>query len=124
MVLKLSRLTGQLILIWFIYWVSNAFADFSGLPIPGNVIGVILLFGLLSARIVRLEQIVEGADFLLKHLVFFFIPLTVSLMNWGHIFYDYGIVLAAAIVISTILPFWTVGYLTQLFIRKEKKCRS
>jgi holin-like protein len=123
-VLKLSRLAGQLILIWFIYWASNAFADFSGLPIPGNVIGVILLFGLLSARIVRLEHIAEGADFLLKHLVFFFIPLTVSLMNWGHIFYDYGIVLAAAIVISTILPFWTVGYLTQLFIKREKKCRS
>ena len=124
MVLRLSRLAGQLILIWFIYWASNAFADFSGLPIPGNVIGVILLFGLLSARIVRLEHIVEGADFLLKHLVFFFIPLTVSLMNCGHIFYDYGIVLAAAIVISTILSFWTVGYLTELFIKKEKKCSS
>jgi putative effector of murein hydrolase LrgA (UPF0299 family) len=33
-------------------------------------------------------------------------------------------VLAAAIVISTILPLWTVGYLTQLFIKKEKKCRN
>ena len=72
----------------------------------------------------KIEHVKEGANFLLKHLVFFFIPVTVGLMNWGHIFYNYGIELAIAITISTLLPFWTVGYLTQLLCKKGKECNN
>lgn len=119
--LKFTKFILQLFLLFFVYWISNEFAQFANLPIPGNVIGVILLFVLLACGIIKLNHVKEGADFLLKHLVFFFIPVTVGLMNWGHVFYEYGIELAAAILISTLLPFWTVGYLTQFLIRKRGK---
>jgi holin-like protein len=121
---KVSRFIYQLLILWFIYWISNELVEFTRLPIPGNVIGVILLFGLLASGIIKVEHVREGADFLLKHLVFFFIPVTVGLMNWWSIFYNYGIELAAAVTISTLLPFWTVGYLTQLLHKKGKKCIS
>jgi holin-like protein len=121
---KFSTLILQLLILWFIYWISNELVEFTSLPIPGNVIGVIMLFGLLASGIIKIEYIKEGADFLLKHLVFFFIPITVGLMNWGNTFYDYGIELAVAITVSTLLPFWIVGYLTQFLHKKGKKCSN
>lgn len=119
---KVSRISYQLLILWLIYWISSELAESTRLPIPGNVIGVVLLFGLLAGGIIKIGHIREGADFLLKHLVFFFIPATVGLMNWGGIFYNYGIELAAAVTISTLLPFWTVGYLTQLMHKRGAKC--
>lgn len=69
----------------------------------------------------RQSHISEAANFLLKHLVFFFVPIAVGLMNWGGVFYDYGWVLLAAIVISTALPLLVVGWLAGALRRRPEK---
>ncbi len=124
MMVKLAGLIYGWLLLWLIYWIGNEIVDLANLPIPGNVIGVLLLFCLLAGNIVKVGHIKKGADFLLRHLVFFFIPVTVSLMNWGQIFYNYKIELIFAVFISTLLPFWSVGYLTQLLQGKKKQCSN
>ena len=116
--MKIALQTGLLLAISF---ASNLIAEFSGLPIPGNVVGVVLLFVMLLTGIIKLEYIQEAADFLLKHLVFFFVAVVVGLMNYGHIFTDYGLALAGVILASTILPFWTVGYAAQFLHRKGER---
>ena len=107
------KLGQQLAILWAICWLSNTLVDRTGLPIPGNVVGVIVLFGLLTLGLVKLEHIQDAADFLLKHLVFFFVPVSVGLMNWGHVFQEHALTFSAAILVSTLLPFWVVGYITQ-----------
>lgn len=119
---KVFRLAAQTALLWGIYWVCNRFVQSTGLPIPGNVIGVAVLFTLLALGVVKLEHVQEAADFFLKHLVFFFIPIAVGLMDWGAVFYDYGLVLLVAIVASSLIPFWAVGFITQRLHRKENPC--
>ncbi len=52
-----------------------------GLPIPGNVIGMLLLFFGLYTGIIKLEMINRISDFLLENLAFFFLPAAVSLMT-------------------------------------------
>jgi len=103
----------QVIILWAICWASNTFTAMTGLPVPGNVVGVIVLFGLLSLGLVKLEHIQDAADFLLRHLVFFFIPISVGLMKWGHVFQEHALTLTAAILVGTLLPLWAVGFITQ-----------
>ena len=58
---------------------------------------------------------------MLKHMVFFFVPVAVGLMQWGGVFYEYGWILLIAIVISAILPLLTVGLLGRALRRKACK---
>jgi holin-like protein len=111
-----------LALLCAIYWVGNQVVRLTGLPVPGNVVGIILLYVLLNLGWVRLEFVQDAADFLLRHLVFFFIPVAVDLMNWGHVFYRYGLALALAIVVSTILTFLGTGLIARRLQRGEKPC--
>lgn len=121
---KALKFAAQLILLCAVSWLGNQAALLSGLPVPGNVFGMVLLFGLLCLGVVKLEYVQEAADFLLKHMLFFFIPLAVGLMNWGRLFYEEGLVLAAAVVISSVVPLWLVGFLAQYSARRDKGCNS
>ncbi|SCM79038.1 putative effector of murein hydrolase LrgA [uncultured Sporomusa sp.] len=121
--LKLLQMTGQVMLLWIIYWLGNQITVITGLPVPGTVFGMVLLFLLLLCGIIKLSYIQEAADFLLKHMLFFFIPIAVGLMDWGAMFYEHAVVLTLAIVAGAVLPFFTVGIITQLVYKEDKKCK-
>lgn len=110
---------GQLAVLWAIYWASNWFVAAAGLPVPGNVVGVIVLFTLLCLDVIKLKYVELATDFLLKHLVFFFVPIAVGLMEWGQVFHDYGLTLLIAIVASAVLPLLAVGFVSQALYRKQ-----
>lgn len=121
---KKLQFLGQVALLTGIYLLGNKIATFAHLPVPGNVVGIVLLYTLLNLGVVPLACVQDAADFLLKHLVFFFIPVAVDLMNWGGVFYRYGLALALAILISTILTFLGTGCIAQRLQKGEKPCPS
>lgn len=114
------RLVAQTAILGIIYWGCDFFVSLTGLPVPANVLGIVLLFTLLCTGVIKEKHVSEAAGFLLKHLVFFFVPIAVGLMLWGEVFYEYGLILLAAIVISSLLPLLAVGWLSGL-LGKEKK---
>lgn len=115
------RLLWQTAVLAAIAWLADYAVTVLDLPVPGNVLGIMVLFLLLSAGIVKERWISEAASFLLRHLVFFFIPVAVGLMNWGEVFYDYGWVLLGAIVGSTALPLLVTGWLAGALRRRPEK---
>lgn len=69
------------ILLLSIYFVGEIISKGLNLPIPGNIIGMILLFILLSTNVLKVEKVENLANFFLEHLAFFFIPAAVGLMT-------------------------------------------
>ncbi len=118
------KAAGQVAVLWAVYQGSTWFVAVTGIPIPGNVVGVVVLFLLLCSGLVKLKHVELAADFLLKHLVFFFTAIAVGLMEWGQVFYDYGLTLLAAIVVSALLPLLCVGRLSQFLARLPEKGRG
>ncbi|MGL4820174.1 MAG: CidA/LrgA family protein [Bacilli bacterium] len=78
------------------YWI----VDLSGVPIPGNVVGMLLVFILLLSGVLPLSRVERLADFLLKHLAFFFIPIAVGLMAYGSLLAENGFTILIALVIG------------------------
>jgi holin-like protein len=84
---------------------------------------MILLFMLLWTRAVRLEWFEGAADFLVGHLSFFFVPISVGLMTLGVIIAENGIQLAVILVLSAIVGMAFAGGTSHVLIKRkgEKK---
>ena len=102
---------GQFALLWTIYYGCGWLIDLSGFPLPVNAVGVLVLFTLLCFNIVKEKHIAGMADFLLRHLVFFFVPIAVGLMEWGEALREDLGTFALALLVSTVLPLFIVAFL-------------
>lgn len=110
------KISGQLCLLWVIYYLSTLGVEFFHLPIPGSVLGMILLFTLLSTGIIKEQWLTKVAPPLLKHLSFFFIPIAVGLMEWGDLFLEKGYLLFLPLFISTLVALLITGAVVQFLI--------
>ncbi|PJN90429.1 CidA/LrgA family protein [Bacillus sp. mrc49] len=114
---KILAFPVQLTVLLVICKLGYYLADLCHLPIPGNVIGMILLFILLQTKVLKVEWIELASGFLVKHLAFFFIPISISLMTMGWLFIEFGFPLALTLGVSLIFGFivsaWTVQKFSQ-----------
>jgi holin-like protein len=109
LVLRACCLASQFLILWLAFVAGTLVVQLHQLRLPGNLVGMLLLFLLLATGIVRPAQVQEVADFLLRHLAFFFIPLAVGLMTWDSLFATQGIVLGLSLVGSTIVGLASAG---------------
>lgn len=112
---------GQLLIIWLIYICSQYIVSFLHLPIPGSVLGMLLLYFALSKNIITLGLIEKGAIFLTKHLTFLFLPFVVGLMSYGDLIKTSGIQLFVMIAASTIIGMIVTGAVSQFLSGREKE---
>ena len=119
--LALLKLGLQVVGLWVIFTLSNAMVARLGLQIPGNILGLVLLFVLLSAGIVK-ERWVSGATTLLtRHLAFFFIPITVGLMGLTDVFVANGAAIVITLVVSAVLGICVAGFTSQALAARKRR---
>lgn len=76
--MKLNWLLQFIILIGFLV-LGHGIVSIFPVPLPGAVVGMILLFTCLLTGLVNIEWIEKAASFQLKHLTLLFIPLIAGL---------------------------------------------
>ena len=80
--------------------VGELLARWLALPVPGPVIGMLLLLLALRAPAVR-EPVAVCANFLLSHLSLLFVPVGVGVMTHLGLVGQYGVRMLIVIVLST-----------------------
>jgi holin-like protein len=114
------RILLQLSLILGICYAGDLIHDFTGIPIPGNILGMLILLFLLCLKIVKLEQIREISDFFLKRLAFFFLPPAIGLMLVGDDVKSQWPLLLFLCIAITIITMAATGWTVQLLSKKSK----
>jgi len=89
------------------------------LPIPGNVIGMVILTTALMLGIVRIEQVKPVADGLLKYLALLFVPPGVGLLLYGDVLKASWLAIGVSLVVSTVIVLGAVGALQQYLERRR-----
>lgn len=87
-----------------------------GVPIPGGVLGLLLLYAGLSLGVVRLAWLERAADLLLRHMVLLFVPLTVGLMDLGRLLSRQAVALTASLIVSFLAVLLTTGLLARWLV--------
>ncbi|CAH2214053.1 CidA/LrgA family protein [Tepidibacter aestuarii] len=113
------KLFRQLGIILFICLLGEVISNFLAFPLPGSIIGMILLFIALSTGIIELYMIADISKFLLNNLAFFFIPAGVGLISSLDILKGQWFILFFISIISTILVILTTGTTIQILKRRR-----
>ena len=104
------KLLTQIGIIFGICWISTCIEQVLPFTLPASIIGMLLLLALLLARIIKTEHIREKSDYLLGNLPFFFIPASVSIINYVDVLRENLLALVAVCAVSLIATFAaTVG---------------
>lgn len=92
--------------------VGEVLVRLTGLPVPGPVVGMVVLFGLLLWRRPAEDAgVLRVSDALLRHLQLFFVPAGVGVVVYLGVLRDDAVPIAGALVLSWLAGLLTVGWL-------------
>ena len=117
------KLLAQIGVVCGVYWVSQCIEHVLPFPFPASVISLLLLLLLLVLRVIKVDHIREKADFLLGNLGFFFVPVSVSIMNYADTIFENAAAFFTICVVSMLTTFAaTAGtvVLTRRLLEKRK----
>lgn len=89
------------------------------LPLPANLVGMVLMLTLIVCRIVPLKWVRAGAHWLLAEMLLFFIPAVVAVVNYTQLLLVDGWRIFAVIAISTLMVLGTTAWVVDKVYRYE-----
>ena len=108
---------GTLILLAFLY-AGNAISSLLRLPLPGSVLGMVMLAAALHLGVVRPEWVRPAADPLIRHMSLLYIPPGVGVMAYFGVIRREWLPLVAAGVVGMVAVMLVVGRLQQAMERR------
>ncbi len=114
----------ELSIIFGILFTGEFINKFFALVLPGNVIGMMLLFFLMLLGIIKLNHIEKVSDFLLNNLTVLFIPAGVGIMKHYNLLQGKVIEFIIVVFVSTVLIMVFTGYIVQFSQRVIKNDRD
>ncbi|MGC9269343.1 CidA/LrgA family protein [Acidiphilium sp.] len=113
-------MVGAITLLLVCQLLGTIIAHAAGWPIPGPVLGLVLLLTLLVWRGGPSEALHNTSSGLLKQLGLLFVPAGVAIVNELHVMRTDALAIAVAIPVSTLLALGVTGALMQLFARGDR----
>jgi putative effector of murein hydrolase LrgA (UPF0299 family) len=114
---------GALAVLLAFQLVGEVAVQLSGVPAPGPVVGMVLLFIALRWRESLPDALRTTAETLLSHLSLLFIPAGVGIIQHGARLADEWLALLAAMVLSTLITVAVTALVMQWVIRLQRGVR-
>ena len=99
-----------LVLLLVFQFAGEALSRLTDLPIPGNVLGMALLFLALLAGVVKEEWLREAAELLLSYMAMFFVPAGVGVMLYFDLISREWLPIVVGTVFSTFAVMAVTGW--------------
>jgi holin-like protein len=103
------KLIRQITIILLFIFLGEVLNKLVGIPIPGNILGMILLLLCLLMGFVKLQQIDEVSKFLLDHMAVLFVPAGVGLISVTGLVKDTWWILLLIAISTTFLVMSVTG---------------
>nr|WP_244196007.1 CidA/LrgA family protein [Paraburkholderia susongensis] len=118
---RVARIAVQSAALAALWSVADFAARKLHLPVPGGVVGLIVLLALLFCGGVAPRWIKAGADWLLSDMLLFFIPAAVAAVQYGGLFREDGWRLALVVIAGTLLVMVAVAFAVEQAARLERR---
>lgn len=97
------------IIIYLCLFAGNGLAALLPITIPGSILGMLVLFTLLTVQIIPVKWVKPGCHIIIRNMALLFVPISVGVMSYTDILTaQFGPIVVSCIV-STILVIVIVG---------------
>ena len=114
---------NALAILLFFQLIGEVLSQMFKLPVPGPVVGTLLLFGVLWVPSDLSERLRETAQRILQHLSLLFVPAGVGVMLHAQRVTDEWLAISVALIVSTALTIaataLTISALARLLKKRE-----
>lgn len=117
--MRIGTIIVQILFIHLFLFLAIALKQLFAIPLPASIIGLVLLFLALVLKIVKLEWVEKGANWLMAELLLFFIPSAVGIVNYNEIASWQGVQIVIIIGISTFIVMSLTAFIAD-WIEKKK----
>lgn len=116
----------SLMLFFGISVLGDFISNITRIPVPGNILGMIMLFVLLCLKVVKLEDIKKTGTFLIDNMLLFILPSAVGIIATYYMVADKIVLYVLMNIITTILVFIVTAYSAQglIKIREKRQAKS
>lgn len=97
-----------------------AIREWGHVPLPANLIGMMLFTASLFAGVIKLEWVEQPAQFLTKHMLLFFIPFLVGTMTFFPLIGAHWVSVLVSLVLSTFAVLAATGWAASALSGRQK----
>ena len=108
------KLYVQLMIIFMISLVGEGISSVFQLPVPGSIIGLVLLFLALQFKLLRLRHICMVGNFLLANMTILFLPPAVGIMDKFQVIAPYLLPIILIVLGAIVLNVCVIAVVVQL----------
>ena len=108
------KLYVQLMIIFMISLVGEGISSVFHLPVPGSIIGLVLLFLVLQFKLLRLRHISMVGNFLLANMTILFLPPAVGIMDKFQVIAPYLLPIILIVLGAIVLNVCVIAVVVQL----------
>lgn len=112
------------ILLTVFYFAGMALQTGLHLPLPANVIGLLLLAACLFLKVVKLDWVEAASMFLIRHMLLFFAPLVAGTMVYFQLFAEQAVPVLVSLVVSTLAVLLISGRIVKWVARRGRSGRE
>jgi holin-like protein len=109
----------QVALYVVIFLFAQWLVDLWHLPLPANLVGMLLILLMIVCRVVPIKWIRAGSRWLLAEMLLFFVPAVVAVVNYAELLMVDGWRIFLVIAISTVLVLGTTALVVDKVYRFE-----
>ncbi|KRK36415.1 CidA/LrgA family protein [Loigolactobacillus bifermentans] len=123
---KAAPILAQMGIFAAVLFVSSLISPLfpASFPVPTPVIGLILLYLLLTFHVIKLEWVDGFGSFLIGLIAFLFVPSGISLATSLDIMAKSGVQIVTVVIISTVLMLVITAYTARLLIFLHQKLKQ
>ncbi|WP_079911216.1 CidA/LrgA family protein [Paenibacillus sp. 32352] len=114
----------QVLLLIVISFIMNKLVAWLHIPVPGSILGMIIVFLLLQTKVLRREWLEAGASWLIAELLLFFISPAVGIVAYPQLLVSDGFQIVLVVALGTIVVMVSSGLVAQHIAKRKERAQS
>ncbi|NMP28555.1 CidA/LrgA family protein [Rahnella sp. SAP-1] len=111
----------QVVLYALLYLVADRIVTLLHLPLPANIVGMLMLLMLIMLRILPVSWVKAGSRWLLAEMLLFFVPAVVAVVNYAQLLMVEGWKIFLVIGVSTLFTLGATSLVVDRVYRLEQR---